>query len=115
MAAWDSHGRLIGGINLYASTPDAFTGLHDAVADAVGGMAASAVTDADLGFASRERARQAPSVLRARGKVDTATGLLAARYDSTIDEARARLERAAERAGLDPAVVAQVLILAEEG
>src|SRR4051794_5831331 len=112
MSITDSQGRVTGGLNLYASTAQAFTGRHEALASALGGSAQSAITNADLGFSPLERAKQAPAVLHDRARIETAVGMLAARYRENIDSARARLLRAAQRAGIDPAVVARVLIFA---
>ena len=112
MSISDRDGRVTGGLNLYASTPDAFAGRHETLAAALGGSAESVVTNADLGFSSRERARQAPGVLLDRARIETAVGILAARYRQDLESARARLLRASRRAGVDPVVVARVLIFA---
>jgi GAF domain-containing protein len=103
-------GLVVGGINLYASTPDAFTGLHEEMAAALGADAHSAVTNADLSFSSRLEAARAPSRLRDRDAIDQALGILAARYGESVDDARTRLGRAAARAGLAQAVVARMLL-----
>jgi len=110
MSITDRHGEVIGGLNLYASTADAFTGLHESLAAALGGSAESVITNADLGFSTLEKAKQAPAVLRDHARVETAVGMLAARYHETIDRARSRLLKAAQRARVDPVVVARVLI-----
>lgn len=47
--------------------------------------------------------------------VEVAVGMLAARYQEDVEEARGRLVRAAQRASVDSVVVAQVLILTHEG
>lgn len=112
MSVTDSNGHVTGGVNLYASTGDAFDGLHETLATALGGSAETVITNADLGFSSLERARQAPAVLRDQARVDTAVGILAARYREDLETARARLLRAAQRASVDPVVVARVLIFA---
>lgn len=104
-------GQVIGGINLYASTASAFTGHHDELADALGASASEVVTNADLSFATRLRAARAPAQLRATQEIETATGLLAARYDHNVDRARARLRDAAARAGVEEALVARLMIL----
>jgi hypothetical protein len=112
MSISDGEGQVTGGVNLYASTPEAFTGLHEALAAALGGSAESVVTNADLGFSSLARAKQAPGVLHDRARIETAVGILAARYRQDLESARTRLLRAARRAGVDPVVVATVLIFA---
>ena len=110
MSVTDRNGNVTGGVNLYASSGNAFDGLHETLATALGGSAESVITNADLGFSSLERARQAPAVLRDRARIDTAVGILAARYRQDVETARTRLLRAAQRAGVDPVVVARVLI-----
>jgi hypothetical protein len=67
---------VIGSMNLYASAVDAFDGRVDAVADAVGAAAHEAVTNADLGFTSRERARRGPSDLEEFDAINRAIGVL---------------------------------------
>jgi len=106
---------VIGGINLYASAPDAFEGHHEELADALGASAATAVTNADLSFSTRERAVQAPADLIARQAVEMAVGLLAARYGEDSSAARTRLRAAAAGAGIDEALVAQVLLIVHNG
>ena len=110
MSITDGEGRVTGGVNLYASTTTAFTGLHQALAAALGGSAESAITNADLGFSSLERARRAPSMLRDRTRIETATGILAAQFREDLAKASDRLYQAAQRASVDPMVVARVLI-----
>ncbi|MDX6360488.1 MAG: hypothetical protein QOH37_3542 [Nocardioidaceae bacterium] len=104
-------GEVVGGINLYASTTDAFTGHHDELERALGATAGSAARDADLSFESRRAAAQALGLLRERNEIDVALGILAARYRESIDDARARLSSAAVRAGLSMATVARVLAM----
>lgn len=114
MATVDALGNVAGGINLYASAPQAFQGLHQELAEALGASALSMVTNADLGFRSREEARRAPARLRDRAQEDAAIGLLASRYNQDLEAARSRLMDAAERAGVSAAVVARVLLITRE-
>jgi GAF domain-containing protein len=102
---------VVAGINLYGSTPDAFEGRQEALAEVLGASAAGAVSDADLSFASRERAVRTPDELRQRNDVDTATGLLAARYEESVEQAKDRLSSAARRAGIPIAVAARIVLL----
>jgi len=53
-------GHVVGGVNLYGATSDAFDGHHEDLADACGAWAAGAVTNADLRFNSRVRAAATP-------------------------------------------------------
>ena len=102
-------GQVIGGINLYASTGHAFTGHHDQLASALGASASEAVTNADLSFATRLQAARALAYLRDNQEIESATGVLAGRYDQDIDLAHARLRDAAARAGVDEALVARLI------
>ena len=104
-------GEVVGGINLYGATPDAFEGRHEALARALGATAAGAITDADLTFASRRRAAETPGRLRERNDIDTAVGLLAARYGESVEAAYSRLTGAAIQSGLPESVVAKVALL----
>ena len=104
------HDRVVGGINLYASSADAFVGRHGDLAEVLGASASGAIANADLSFESRRRAEQAPRQLRDQRLVDVAVGILAAREDVDLDEARDRLEDAAARAGVSEAQAALVLI-----
>jgi GAF domain-containing protein len=112
MSIVDERGQVTGGLNLYASTDEAFSGVHEALAAALGGSAESVITNADLEFSSLERARQAPQVLRDRARIETAAGILAAQLRADLPTAQDRLYQAARRAGVDPVVVARVLIFA---
>jgi GAF domain-containing protein len=103
-------GLIVGGVNLYASTRQAFDANHDAVARVIGARAEEAVRHADLSFSSRERALETPGRVRDLNIVDTAVGLLMARYGETEDLARDRLTRAAAQGGVRPAVMASALL-----
>lgn len=107
----DGAERLVGGINMYASTAGAFTGRHVALADALGATAEGAISNADLAFTSRVRAIETPALLRARQEIETAVGILAAHFDQSVAQAQERLYDAAARAGISEALVARVLIL----
>ncbi|GAB2864497.1 hypothetical protein GCM10027026_12850 [Myroides odoratimimus subsp. xuanwuensis] len=48
----------MGGVNLHASSPNAFEGHHEAVAQAVGPDAALTVANADLSFQTRKQAME---------------------------------------------------------
>ncbi len=104
-------GRQVGGVNLYASTADAFTGHHDDLALLMGTTAAEAVSNADLSFSTRLEAAAAPAQIRDRTAIDTAVGLLAALRHSDLDTAQRLLMDAAARAGITEALVARVLVL----
>jgi GAF domain-containing protein len=99
----------VGSINLYASTPDAFDGHHEALAAAVGASAASAVTNADLSFATRLEAARGPERLADQDDVNIATGMIAAGQGVSTSTARERLREAAARAGITEAQAARAV------
>ena len=97
-------------VNLYGRAEDTFTGRHEALADVFGAWAPGAVANADLSFATRRAAEQAPTQLRDSAVVDTATGMLAAERGLSVEEARAQLNDAAHRAGIPVHRLARVLV-----
>ncbi|WP_134739152.1 GAF and ANTAR domain-containing protein [Nocardioides sp. 503] len=105
-----AEGRVVGTVNLYASTPDAFDGHHEAVADLFGAWAPAAIINADLAFHTRTTAEQAPEILRDDVDITIAWTLLAEREDIDIDAARERLRQVAQQAGVTEAQVARTLI-----
>lgn len=103
-------GAVIGGVNLYATTPHGFEAHHDALASICGAWATGAVENADLSFHSRTRAHQAPAILQDRTRIEAATGLLAHRLALPIDTARERLHTAAISVGLSVGALARALL-----
>lgn len=91
---------VVGGFNLYAATPDAFEGRHDALGDVLGAWATGATTNSDLSFDSREMARRAPHVLREGFDLTLATHLLAQGTADPPEDWEQRLRDAAVRAGV---------------
>lgn len=100
---------VVAGLNLYGSTPDAFHGRHEELADALGGMVEGAVTNADLEFVTRERAAEAPKRLADQRDVDIAVGIIAASQAVDTRTAEQRLQAAAERAGISVAQAARAV------
>lgn len=109
------HGRVVLSIDLYASTKHAFQGRLDALADALGASQAGAVTNADLGFATRTRAEEAPGRLRDQRLIDVGVGLLAAREGVDVDTAQQLLEASARAAGITVVQAALVLHTLHQG
>ncbi len=109
------HGRVVGGINVYASRPDAFSGHHHELAAALGASAEGAVTNADLGFEARRRAEEAPRKLREEQVLEVGIGILAARLGLHIEGARDRLHDSAAQAGVTDLEAAIVVINALRG
>ena len=102
--------RVIGGVNLYGSTPTAFDGQHEAIAVIFDAWAPGAVTNADLSFTTRSVAETAPGHLREELDLSVASGLLAQQDQTSIEEARQRLREAARRAGVSEAQLAETII-----
>lgn len=102
--------RVVGTVNLYGATPDAFDGRHEAVAAIVGGHAADVVRNADLSFTTLAAAEQAPATLEAQRMIAHASGILAARMDVGVDDAVEALEQAALRAGVRVEDVARLVV-----
>ena len=102
--------RATGGVNLYASSPDAFTGRHERVADLFGAWAAGAVSNADLSFATRAEAARAPQRLQEQDSINQAVGIVMASSRVDSDTARGRLREAADRAGVPELQVALAVL-----
>ena len=102
--------ELVGTINMYGRSDTTFVGKHQALADTLRAWAPGAVTNADLTFSTLEQARRAPDHIRSEAVVATATGILAAARDLTVDAARRQLDAAAARAGVPLAKLARAII-----
>jgi GAF domain-containing protein len=109
------HGKVIGSVNIYASTPDAFEGRHERLAAACGGWAPGAVTNGDLEFRTRIEAAKTPQRMRDQNDVDLAIGIISQTQGVDVDTAAERLASAAARAGVTQAQAARAVtqILAE--
>ena len=103
-------GAVAGSVNLYAASPDAFDGHHQEIAEIFSGWAPGAVTNADLGFATRQEAQQAPQQLRDEATVQTAVGILAGAEGVEAEEAEQRLHQAATRAAVEVLELARTVI-----
>ena len=103
-------GRVVGSVNLYAATPDAFRGKESRVAAIMGAWAPGAVHNADLSFSTREAARLTPQKLEDLNVLDQAVGVVMAARDVDQDRARAIIADAARQAGQDEVYVAREVI-----
>jgi GAF domain-containing protein len=110
-----SAGRVTGSVNLYASTPNAFDGHHEALAAIFGAWAPGAVTNADLSFRTRLEAAAAPRRARDQHLVDQACGWVAASQGVDVPIARQRLREAAARAGITEVQVARAVLQGQIG
>lgn len=89
---------VVGTVNLYAATRDAFHGHEEEVARAIGTTASNAVANADLSFSTLLTARQAPQIFEDEYDIDLAVGILAQSRGIDVTLARDRLRDAARRA-----------------
>jgi hypothetical protein len=99
-----------GSVNFYGSTTDTFSGSQGQLARMFGAAVEEAVANADLSMASVRRARGAVETLDARDTVNKAIGALAVRENISIEEARERMQDAADRAGVSLAAVADLVL-----
>ena len=105
-----SDGGVVGGVNLYASTPAAFDGHHAGVAEVCGAWADGAVTNADLSFTSRIRAAATPSRMHEKKVTDVASGFVAEYLGTDVDSAAKKIQIAAQRAGVSEPDVARFIL-----
>ena len=105
-----SRRTVVGSVNLYASSPDAFDGRHQQVARALGAWPEGAIVNADLGFTTRRAAEDAPRQLFEATRIQVAVGILASSQDVSPPVARDRLREAARRAGVSETAVARLVI-----
>lgn len=102
-------GTVTGSVNLYAASPDAFSGHHEELARIFDAWAPGAVTNADLSFSTLDLARRAPQQLRDDYNIQVAAGILAGGR-SDLEGAVQRLHDAATRAGITAAQLAATII-----
>jgi GAF domain-containing protein len=103
-------GEVIGGVNLYASAENAFDGHEEELAAVFGTWAAEGVSNADMTFASRDRAEQGPSRVAEQSEIDMAIGVLMGRRGLGQDDARSELDQAATRAGTGQLSIARAIL-----
>jgi GAF domain-containing protein len=103
-------GDVVGSVNLYAATSDAFDGKHDEVAKIFGAWALGAVANADLTFQTRHTAQQAPQLLLDEMRIQVAVGILVASQGSSLADARESLRQAALNAGISETAMAKMVI-----
>jgi hypothetical protein len=105
-----AEGTVVGSLNLYAATPQAFDGHHEAIARIFDAWAPGAVTNADLSFSTRSTAVHTPQHLRADVDLTVASALIAADRGISIDTARQHLHEAAQRAGVTEPQLARTIV-----
>jgi hypothetical protein len=104
------NGRVVAGVNLYATTPHAFEGHVEELTEICGAWGPGIVANADLSFATRAEAVATPGRVRDQQAVDTAIGMLAEAQGIHVDAAAARIAAAADRAGISEAQAARAII-----
>ena len=102
-------------VNLYGRADDTFTDRSEELAEVFGAWGPGAVANADLSFSTRAAAEQAPVLLKQAALVDTATGILAARRQVSVAQARDQLHDAARRAGVPIVKLARVVVELHQG
>jgi len=102
--------EVVGSVNMYAASEDAFTGKHEQIAAIVGGWAPGAVANADLSFSTRRTAQEAPRLLYEEMRIQVAVGILVASWGVTVEAARDRLRNSAVRAGISESAMAKAVI-----
>lgn len=103
-------GAVVAGINLYASTPDAFKGHHEELAAACGAWVDGAITNADMDFTTRFWAAETPSRLRIGNLMDQAAGALVSSWGVSAEDASERLRTSAQRAGISDVQMARTIL-----
>lgn len=109
-----TNGQVLGTVNLYGASRQAFGGQHEELAGIFGAWAAGAVTNADLSFTTRSEAQAAPRRVRERVVVEMAIGILASQLRLDVDAAEDRLRDAARRSGVSAAEVAEEVVRLHE-
>lgn len=102
--------QLDGSLNIYAADPDAFSGTNDELRELAGAPAGALVTNADLGFTTRQRSDDAPRALKEGDLVNQAVGVLIAAHRIDAESAEARLQEMALRGGVSVPEAARTVL-----
>jgi GAF domain-containing protein len=104
------HLVVVGSVDLYASSGQAFTGHHRELATLFGAWAPGAVTNADLSFTTLLEARRAPQLLKDEVTVHVAVGILVVREGLEVQVAERSLRDASARAGVSVLDLAKAVL-----
>jgi len=107
--------RVVGSVNLYGGSGEAFTGHHGELAALFDAWAPGAVTNADLSFATLQEARRAPQLLKDEVTVHVAVGIVAVREGIDVQVAERTLRAASVRAGVSLHDLAMAVLEASRG
>jgi len=102
--------QVIGAINSYAHTRDAFTEHAVALGTQFSAPAAVSVYNAQLLASTRLRTTQLQEALRTRAVIDQAIGIVRSRSGGTAEEAFERLTRISQKEQIKLAEVAERLV-----
>jgi GAF domain-containing protein len=102
--------RVVGSVNLYGASAQAFAGHHAPLASFFGAWAPGAVTNADLSFSTLREARRAPQQLKDEVTVHVAVGILVAREGMDVQVAERSLRDASVRAGVSVLDLARAVL-----
>jgi GAF domain-containing protein len=106
--------RVVGSVNLYGGSGQAFTGHHVEIAALFDAWAPGAVTNADLSFSTLVEARRAPQLLKDEVTVQVAVGILVAREGLDAQAAERTLRDASARAGVSVHDLAKAVLEANQ-
>ncbi|MCW2680452.1 MAG: antitermination regulator [Frankiales bacterium] len=98
-------------LNLYASDPHAFHGVHAQLAAMFGAHVSELVENADLSFMTREFARELPQRLEDHEQLNQAVDVLTALRGGDAEATRERIRFAASRAGITPSQVSAIILI----
>jgi len=101
---------VIGGVNLYGSGSDTFSGRADELAELFGAWAPGAVANADLSFTTRLEAARTPVRLDEMHTIDVAVGVIVAARGVSAEQASADLQHAAAQAGIGVLALARAVM-----
>ncbi len=107
--------RIAGSVNLYGAGVSTFAGNVADLARIFGAVAEDAVANADLSMTGVDRARDSALEVEETAHLDVAVGYVAARQQTSVDDARRRLHEAADRAGVAPAALARAIVGGQAG
>ncbi len=107
--------RIAGSVNLYGAGMNTFAGNVADLARIFGAVAEDAVANADLSMSGVDRAQHSAREVEDASRIDVAVGYVAARQQMSVDEARRRLQDAADRAGVPAAALARAIVGGQTG
>lgn len=105
-----AEGKVVGALNVYARTPDAFSAAAVSVAEVVGAHAGLASQVAAAFFGHRDLALQLREALESRPVIDRACGIVMARHGVTAEAALELLKAGSSRRNVKLRDLAQELV-----